>query len=998
MKMVIDGRRKVLAALLAFVMIFALTAAARPQNAWADEEDPTNAAAAEAEDDSSAAIAEDEPDTAVAEDEVNTGTAEGEDVSDAATSEADDETNTAAIEEVDVYFDFYHADWDFGESAVEDSYDAEFYFSASMSDKTVREVLTEDDYLISARTPKYKNGDRTFKGWALAVYDTSEDEYLYDDYFEAVPVTGGRIYSWNDLLGMKISELANLASYIDSDGYAEVCFCPVWQEPASDYLVILTMELQNATMWFSRLVGGDEIHAKAYYAYEEVLPRSMNTVAEGLAALDDLLEFETPIWSEDSAIKATFKDWIKCGRDDDGSFIRNPQDRLNFQSVDGVSYTADNILAMPIPKDKAITRMDFGARWEFENTGEDFEEKHIAGTNALLVDANGGVMNTTVEVSGGSPVDVSGKYIFADGRKDNPDVVNRGSLTLTDPVRKGYVFQGWAVFPVKQASYYNCEEWADTGDEVIIGTTGQVMTQIYTVKGLPDSPLTVVGSADANAIRLNVANNPSVYLKAMWGLDETHFSITTTEMTELTPELKRHYNSMDDLKSTFLSRLSYLTSRFDFDRARFAFPQVSVRYRENEGAEWTPLSQEEQLEKLDGLDLTLQLPAGFKPEMSLYVYQIRFNSAGTDYFELIEPLAISDDSVFVRVDDASLFAIICSNKTPINSHTLAGAGRYDTCAAIAKELYKEMEKPSAAVFVTGDNFPDALTANGLAGAMGDYGIPVLMIKRTKVPDAIKNLLVNDWKKSVKTAYVVGGGFETSVFNDLKALGITTVNNDLKGTDRYKTADAVLKFGMDNRLFNTDTLVVATGAKAADALSMSSYCYANGYPMVLANKYGVIKDETKALLNRYKFKRVIVAGAESCCKTSELEALGYTAKKGNLIRLWGEDRYATSVAIAAFFASECGPFGKKYDGLCLAPGGDANFPDALVGGMLAGFNHQPMLLVGAGASSTKSYTFLEERLIDNQHTTNIYALGFCKDPSIANRIRASLNKINHVEAL
>ncbi|MBQ0059023.1 MAG: cell wall-binding repeat-containing protein, partial [Lachnospiraceae bacterium] len=223
---------------------------------------------------------------------------------------------------------------------------------------------------------------------------------------------------------------------------------------------------------------------------------------------------------------------------------------------------------------------------------------------------------------------------------------------------------------------------------------------------------------------------------------------------------------------------------------------------------------------------------------------------------------------------------------------LAGSDRYATNVEIAQERYGS-SAPSTAVFVKGSNFPDALAANGYAGALDEAaGAPILLSELTGLPAITKDLL-KEWGGSVKNAVIIGGGFTDAFYRDLKNAGIVNIKN-LAGPTRYETAEEVLKDGLESGYFNNDRLVIATGQKAADALSVSGWCYLNRIPLLLAGD-GKLSESTKELIRKADFKQVILTGGEGCCRSSELISLGYTedaADKG-FIRLWGNDRYETS---------------------------------------------------------------------------------------------------------
>jgi putative cell wall-binding protein len=77
---------------------------------------------------------------------------------------------------------------------------------------------------------------------------------------------------------------------------------------------------------------------------------------------------------------------------------------------------------------------------------------------------------------------------------------------------------------------------------------------------------------------------------------------------------------------------------------------------------------------------------------------------------------------------------------------LAGSDRYGTAAAVAQQF-----GTATSVYVpSGENFPDALAAAAVAGAAG---VPVLLTRGDRLPDAIRDQLT---RLKPQAAYVVGG--------------------------------------------------------------------------------------------------------------------------------------------------------------------------------------------------------------------------------------------------
>ncbi|MDO4478675.1 MAG: cell wall-binding repeat-containing protein [Lachnospiraceae bacterium] len=285
---------------------------------------------------------------------------------------------------------------------------------------------------------------------------------------------------------------------------------------------------------------------------------------------------------------------------------------------------------------------------------------------------------------------------------------------------------------------------------------------------------------------------------------------------------------------------------------------------------------------------------------------------------------------------------------------LAGDNRYATCAAIVNKAF-EGETPREAVMVTGLKFPDALAASGFAGALD---IPVLMSKLSSLPDPIIKLLDEGCCRRLERVYLIGNEFSDNVKSQLASRGIEVVA--IGGADRYATANEIYKAGKNMGLFNTAYCFVATGKKAADALSASTWAYRLGAPMFLVNGKGQLNDAARKAIREGGFSRVYVLGSEGV-NNDPIYREAQESGLFEVIRLGGADRYQTSAIINYTFMRGDNPdtqyllSGIKNTDIdtytAFAAGRDQNFPDALAGGQLARISAKtPMMLVSANAAN------------------------------------------------
>ncbi|WP_270180334.1 cell wall-binding repeat-containing protein [Alkalihalobacillus sp. CinArs1] len=157
----------------------------------------------------------------------------------------------------------------------------------------------------------------------------------------------------------------------------------------------------------------------------------------------------------------------------------------------------------------------------------------------------------------------------------------------------------------------------------------------------------------------------------------------------------------------------------------------------------------------------------------------------------------------------------------IEVNRISGKDRYETAAAIAKEL-----PPSdTAVVAYGKNFPDALA---MAPVAAQNWMPILLTEKDSIPAATSSAL-----KNYKSSFVVGG---TGVISS-KVYDRLPDPERIKGKDRYATSLAIAKrFDLDNQFVN-----IATGASFADALTGSVFAANLNEPLLLTPKHNLDPD-------------------------------------------------------------------------------------------------------------------------------------------------------------
>lgn len=264
-----------------------------------------------------------------------------------------------------------------------------------------------------------------------------------------------------------------------------------------------------------------------------------------------------------------------------------------------------------------------------------------------------------------------------------------------------------------------------------------------------------------------------------------------------------------------------------------------------------------------------------------------------------------------------------------------GKNRYSTSYKAAAEFIslKGKKQASAAIIADGSNYPDALSGSYLAGAAD---APILLVDK-KTEDDLVAQIYSDVKIN-GVIYILGGTGAVSK-NLEKALSANYRVKRLAGADRYETNLKILKEG--DRLLGDKKLpvMICTGTGFADSLSAS----ATGNPVMLAGNK--LTESQKEYISSLKDRDAYIIGGNSIVSNAvkkEYETLA----GGSAERLYGKDRYDTSVKIAERFF-------ETPSSAVLVCGTD--FPDGLSGGPLAMRSSAPVLLAGTGdMTSIKNY--------------------------------------------
>ncbi len=268
-----------------------------------------------------------------------------------------------------------------------------------------------------------------------------------------------------------------------------------------------------------------------------------------------------------------------------------------------------------------------------------------------------------------------------------------------------------------------------------------------------------------------------------------------------------------------------------------------------------------------------------------------------------------------------------------------GPNRFTTAIAAVNIVYPGVmpvgpDGNRTVVIASGRNWPDALSASGLAGAhRGSLLLTEPNSLPTAVADRIRSLGAN-------RAIIIGG--TAAVSGTVRSAVASVVGGESRvrriwGPTRYATSNAIAAetVKVPGRTRWDSTAFVATGGDFPDALAAAPLAAAKGYPLYLAAPTG-ISDATINAMKTAGVTRVYLLGgisAVSPASESRIKTAGIV-----VVDRWaGTDRFATGRRIAERSLGN----GLSVARVALATGRD--FPDALAGGVMQGLTGSVLVL-------------------------------------------------------
>lgn len=337
-------------------------------------------------------------------------------------------------------------------------------------------------------------------------------------------------------------------------------------------------------------------------------------------------------------------------------------------------------------------------------------------------------------------------------------------------------------------------------------------------------------------------------------------------------------------------------------------------------------------------------------------------TAVTDDDSVAYPGAASDLEHSTRVTLGARGAAVAPVTviTPVDSARASrvwGMDRYATAIAVSREAFPAGETKTV-VLATGENFPDALSASGLAGAVDG---PVLLTRKSTL---YRGLLTEFDRLGVQKIYLLGSSAAISSAQEglLRALGYEVER--ISGADRYATCAAVAR--EIDQLIGLDAgspVFVTRGDAYPDALSVAPAAYASGGVVLLVGPTstpGAVATAASTL----GLKDGYAVGGSNVLPASSLA--GLTASGMQVQRIaGGQTRYETAVQFADYAERvgwvTCGQVG-------VATG--AGFADALGAGAALGHDNGLLLLTDPSGLTSATGSAISVRS-ESINSLNLY---------------------------
>ena len=334
-------------------------------------------------------------------------------------------------------------------------------------------------------------------------------------------------------------------------------------------------------------------------------------------------------------------------------------------------------------------------------------------------------------------------------------------------------------------------------------------------------------------------------------------------------------------------------------------------------------------------------------------------------------------------------AIVATYKLAPATHEvirLAGNEAPETSVEISKESFPHGS--NVAILARADDFQDAMSATGLAGALD---APILLTDRAALSASVRAEIE---RLGATKIYVAGGTGALFPQIDADLISIASVTSVERVWGHYswdtsvKCAELIRANGG-----STDKVIVAMSMNFQDALSISSFAYKYKVPIFLQTAGENAADrnlpaEAISMIDLNGNSTIYVPGGIKAVSEASVEDIFGASR---VVRIWGNDGYDTSNAIAKYMTDKSLLSATVAVFACGAQ--DPQGVDALAGAALAGKNDAAMLLANENTKIGDVNTVtLDDFLVSKASSLGkVYVLGgtFVMPESFIVKIKAAL---------
>ena len=298
---------------------------------------------------------------------------------------------------------------------------------------------------------------------------------------------------------------------------------------------------------------------------------------------------------------------------------------------------------------------------------------------------------------------------------------------------------------------------------------------------------------------------------------------------------------------------------------------------------------------------------------------------------------------------------------------VAGTDRYATSVEIARQVGGgSLTNLDRLIVVTGEVFPDGLTASGLAGFLDEGGrsgrTAILLTRQASLPPIVE-VAIRESRVSPEKVFVVGG--PSAVSDDVygaiaRAAGWNGQGDNpvtrIFGQTRYETAAAIVEF-VTQQAGGTlpasfKTVLVANGEDFPDALAGGALAYRSEHLLLLAQPPSAPPVSLDAVEELEANCAILLGGNAALSNVVNSQVDAELSGQGcGTNRVGGADRFATAALIANRMRAANGNPTRAV----LASG--TNFADALVAAPLAA-NNTPVLFTSPNGLPAATLAWLQ----------------------------------------